>query len=77
MEYLGGNFYKSFYAWHIDNLEIYDEPKELNDFCKPCPMDDKYNCLRCEYYSDYSGVCMNYVNRPPQSWCYVEKNEEE
>lgn len=23
---------KGFYAWHIDNLKIYDEPKELSEF---------------------------------------------
>ena len=68
---------KHIYGWHISNLKIYDKPKELSDFYKPCPMEDKYNCLRCEYYSDYSGVCMNYINRPPQSWCYVEELEEE
>lgn len=68
---------KDIYGWHISELKIYDKPKDLNDFCKPCPMEDKYNCLRCGYYSDYSGVCINYVNRPPQSWFYVEKNKEE
>lgn len=33
------NFYGSksseLYAWHISNLVIYDEPKELSKFCKP------------------------------------------
>ena len=72
--YLGN---KNGYDWHISNLKIYDKPKELNDFCKPCKITPPICDDRCEYYSDYSGVCMNYVNRPPQSWCYVEKNEEE
>ena len=68
---------KHIYGWHISNLKIYDKPKELNDFCKPCKITPPMCDDRCEYYSDYSGVCMNYVNRPPQSWCYVEELEEE
>lgn len=67
---------KTLYCWHISDLKIYDKPKELNDFCKPCKMTPPMCDDRCEYYSDYSGVCMNYVNRPPQSWCYVEELEE-
>lgn len=67
---------KTLYGWHISNLKIYDKPKELNDFCKPCKITPPTCDDRCEYYSDYSGVCMNYVNRPPESWFYVEKNEE-
>lgn len=44
MSYLGGNFYKNFYAWHIDDLKIYDEPRELSEFVcrkplKQPPMD--------------------------------------
>ena len=28
---------KKFYAWHIDNLEIFDKPKELSEFyCRKC-----------------------------------------
>ena len=68
---------KHIYGWHISDLKIYDKPKELNDFCKPCKITPPMCDDRCEYYSDYSGVCMNYVNRPPQSWCYVEELEEE
>lgn len=73
-DYLKGN--KKGYGWHISDLKIYDKPKELNDFCKPCKITPPMCDDRCEYYSDYSGVCMNYVNRPPQSWCYVEELEE-
>ena len=39
MKYLGGDFYKGFYAWHIDNLKIYDKPKELSEFYKPFKYD--------------------------------------
>ena len=52
------------YAWHIDNLKIYDEPKELDTF-----VIDKV-ALDCGYgnYNIYNKI----LKRPPQSWCYVE-----
>ena len=34
------------YAWHIDNLEIFDRPRPLQPFFD--------------------------LDRPPQSWCYIE-----
>jgi predicted transcriptional regulator len=50
------------YGWHISNLVIYDEPKELSEFKKPnLPLG-----LRWEHEE---------INRPPQSWCYVEEQE--
>lgn len=59
------------YAWQISNLKIYDKPKELSEFCKPCndscdPMYGSY-CIYCDK--------RNKLTRPPQSWCYVEENE--
>lgn len=68
-----------FYAWHITNLVIYDEPKELNEFTKECPSD---NCWECPhsissdpryFYETKIVGCRNNVKRPPQSWCYVEE----
>lgn len=53
------------YAWHIDNLKIYDTPKELSEFTHNVP--------------DYTNGVLMYsikkepLKRPPQSWCYVEK----
>lgn len=60
------------YGWHISELKIYDKPKELFEFRKPCPINIK-NCPRCKLYSRHSGQCANIVIRPPQSWCYVEE----
>lgn len=37
---------KTLYGWHISDLIIYDEPRELSEYK---------------------------INRPPQSWCYVER----
>lgn len=71
-KYLGENVG---YAWHITDLKIYDESRELSDFVKPCPIKNQ-DCAGCEFYSDYSGKCLNRVTRPPQSWQYVEEVEE-
>ena len=65
---------KPLYGWHITDLKIYDKPKELSEFRKPCPYTDGTYCIenKCEYYGDWTGVCRCWVERPPQSWCYVE-----
>ena len=57
---------------HISDLKIYDKPKELSEFKKVCPMKNS-DCAKCEFYSDYSGSCTNWVTHAPQSWQYVEK----
>lgn len=64
------------YLWHISDLKIYDTPKELSEFRKPC--DRFLDCCTCrrlvrnEYMS-----CDNKITCPPQSWCYVEDLGEE
>ena len=70
-EYIGEN--KIAYGWHISDLKIYDKPKPIMQFYKPCPIEWK-NCPVCEFYSNYTGTCMNNVDRPPQSYMYVEEN---
>ena len=32
---------KPIYGWHISDLKIYDKPKELSEFFKPCGCDNK------------------------------------
>lgn len=62
------------YFWHISQLKIYDEPKELFDFVNY----GKYQvCKERNCFSDNCWICPNnaIVVRPPQSWCYVEKGE--
>ena len=71
-EELDGKTAKFGYGWHISDLKIYDKPKPIMQFYKPCPIEWK-NCPVCEFYSTNTGCCMNNVDRPPQSWCYVEK----
>ena len=63
---------KTLYGWHISDLKIYDKPKPIMQFYKPCPIKIK-NCPVCELYSTYTGCCMNNIDRPPQSWQYVEE----
>lgn len=68
------------YLWRISDLKIYDKPKELGDFKKHCHYKDRNSyCLanECEHYSDWTGICCNWVERPPQSWCYVKDLGEE
>lgn len=60
-------------AMHISNLKIYDKPKELSEFKKinhGCFYSDLGlaipNCDKCK-----EPTC--FIQRPPQSWCYVQK----
>nr|DAG17563.1 MAG TPA: hypothetical protein [Caudoviricetes sp.] len=61
------------YGWHISDLLIYDQPRELTAFRRLCPND--LFCEACAMYSNNNGICNNGalpLRRPPQSWCYVE-----
>lgn len=67
VKYLNG-FYG--YGWHISNLVIYDNPKELREFKKTCKETNLCypdNCNRCGW---------NILLRPPQSWFYIEALED-
>lgn len=82
-EYGGG---KKLYGWHISDLVIYDEPKELSRFYK----EDFHEAL--SNWEDLfsiglpKGCAVEYppepkeedyiLKRPPQSWCYVEEEKE-
>ena len=63
------------WAWHISDLVIYDEPKELREFERACP-DNVRSCAMCRH-SGYSGMKCLPLKKPPQSWCYVEQLEGE
>ena len=73
------------YGWHISDLLIYDEPRELSEFSPVCRYknDDnscpsrKVACFfqRYDYNQDGSinlVECGRPLEHPPQSWCYVE-----
>lgn len=64
------------YGWHISDLKIYDPLKKLSEFRRVC-QNDLY-CESCAMYWNNGGTCGNeslHLNRPPQSWCYVEEVE--
>ena len=65
---------KPLFGWRISDLKIYDQPKSLSDFRKPC-VNDLY-CDSCAMFREYRKSCGNAtlcIIRPPQSWCYVEE----
>lgn len=81
-KYLDG---RNGYAWHISDLKIYDKPKDLIEFRKCCKYRNDDNscryqevecdCVKFNFNPDYSlniAKCLDYMSRPPQSWCYVE-----
>ncbi len=57
------------YGWHISDLKIYDKPKGLHHFFKPCGDCDKKGTKRCTEELSYCRAKV--ITRPPQSWCYV------
>jgi hypothetical protein len=69
------------YGWHITDLVVYDEPRELSEFYHYCG--DNPNCDGCEahYYSNTECGKEDYccspvegckpLKRPFQSWGYV------
>ena len=62
---------KPLYGWHISDLKIYDKPKELDMFRKPC----SFSCKECGNGKGDCSTCgeLNIITRAPQSWCYVEE----
>ena len=80
-DYIGGYRSDFGYGWHISELKIYDKPKDISEFMKPCIHGDKdISCFLCDksgYRPDVHIDCFNYCYKPPQSWCYVEGNTDE
>ena len=78
-------YFKPLYGWHISDLKIYDKPKELSEFSKPCPIDTR-NCENCitfgkPYTWDFDEktekiFCTRRLTRPPQSYMFVEEVEQ-
>ena len=69
---------KKAYGWLITDLVIYDKPKELSEFSRPCDG----NCYKCkdaiwqtprDFSSDSKIVGCGRKVTAPQSWCYVEE----
>ena len=81
------NYSKQLYGWRICDLIIYDKPKELGEFRTVCHKDYCEKCGNCSYLESMDGSypcedggaewCgvenLRPINRPPQSWCYIEE----
>lgn len=79
---------KTLYAWHIDNLKIYDKPKELSEFYGFIPNnkckkhENGFACDKCDAYDKEHDTCLALyychkpIKRPPQSYMFVEELEE-
>ena len=76
---------KNVLGWHIDNLKVYKEPKELSEFFVSCGENPKCEGCEAHYYSNTESGCEDYccsiidghrpLKRPPQSWCYVVEKQ--
>lgn len=58
---------KTLSAWRIDHLKVYDKPKELSEF----------STISHRMKGKESRFTSHLLQRPPQSWCYVEELENE
>lgn len=67
-------YHDALYGWHISDLVIYDKPKVLTEFMKPCESD--LYCEVCAMFREFEDRCGNkalMLSMAPQSWCYVEE----
>ena len=69
---------KPLYGWHISDLKIYDKPKELNEFNRPCSYSGI--CYSCNRFrpngtpnDEPNDFCDGEITRPPQSYMFVEE----
>lgn len=76
--YLGN---KDGYGWHISDLKIYDKPKKLSEFYRPCSYSGI--CYSCNRFRPNgtpndkpNDFCDGEITRPPRSWMYVEEVEQ-
>ena len=63
------------YGWHISNLKIYDKPVKLKNFWAIQPCTHRGDCCTCRRWDAKKLICRGEVfgiERPPQSWYYVE-----
>lgn len=58
---------KMLVRWHISDVKIYDNPRELSEFVN--------GSSRLEFSKTKDGFPLKYsgIQKPPQSWCYVEE----
>lgn len=77
---------KPLYGWRISALKVYEKPRDISEFTPNCIfLEDggecQYRKVDCnmqgrDYNPDGSVnvvLCKRKLQRPPQSWCYVEE----
>ena len=65
---------KTLYGWHISDLKIYDKPRELSEFSRPCSYSGLcFSCKRASFNEDGNLLCNTEITSPSQSWLYVEE----
>ena len=64
---------KDGFGWHISDLKIYDKPRELSEFSRPCSYSGLcFSCKRTSFKKDGNLLCNTKITRSPQSWMRVE-----
>lgn len=66
------------YGWHISDLKLYEEPKDISEFYKDGML--SYDDWLYGIYNGNGGARSSYesyknafkLSKAPQSWCYVE-----
>lgn len=72
-DYLG---HRSGYGWHISDLKIYEEPREINEFKRWNRTEQTAPCAHVyALYSPCESCKECNLKRAPQSWCYIEEVE--
>lgn len=69
---------KALYGWHISDLKLYEEPKDIGEFYKGGML--SYDDWLYGIYNGNGGARSSYesyknafkLSKAPQSWCYVE-----
>lgn len=63
------------YGWHISDLKIYEKPVKLKNFWAIQPCTHRGDCCTCRRWDAEKLICRGEkfgIERPPQSWYYVE-----
>lgn len=67
------------FFWHISEVKFYDKPVKLKDFWGIQPCKHHGDCCTCRRWDGEAMTCKGEtvgIERPPQSWFYVEVADE-
>ena len=65
------------YGWHITDVVIYDQPKEIGEFKKWNRTEDEIACAFVKQLYEPCEKCTECnLRKPPQSYCFVEELSE-